>query len=148
MREGGSRVPLIVSQPGTTPAGKVCNDLIDFTDFFPTLAEATGGKLPAGVKLDGRSFAAQMRGERGNPRDWVYIQLFGQRYVRSHRWKLNNEGQFFDMRDAPFRELSVSTENAASEISSARGKLETVLSDLLNQDEHKSDPSAAKKARK
>jgi len=148
MREGGSRVPLIVSQPGTTPAGKVCNDLIDFTDFFPTLAEVTGGKLPAGVKLDGHSFAAQIKGQSGNPRDWIYIQLFGQRYVRNHHWKLNNDGQFFDMTDAPFREISVSTESSAPDALTARRKFETVLNDLLAQDEHKTDPSAAKKARK
>src|SRR6476659_4877306 len=41
MLEGGSRVPLIVNWPGHTPAGKVNNDLIDFSDFFATFAELT-----------------------------------------------------------------------------------------------------------
>jgi arylsulfatase A len=36
MLEGGSRVPLIASWKGTMPAGKVLNDLVDFSDFFAT----------------------------------------------------------------------------------------------------------------
>src|SRR5262249_31747455 len=74
LREGGSRVPLIVSWPGTTPGGKICTDLVDFTDFFPTLTELAGGKLPTGVTLDGHSLAAQFKGHEGKPREWVYIQ--------------------------------------------------------------------------
>ena len=45
MLEGGSRVPLIVNWPGTTPAGKVRKDLTDFTDFLPTFAELAGGTV-------------------------------------------------------------------------------------------------------
>ncbi|MCX6895006.1 MAG: sulfatase-like hydrolase/transferase [Verrucomicrobia bacterium] len=58
MLEGGSRVPLVVNWPGTTPAGKVSHDLTDFSDFFVTFAELGGAKLPEGVTLDGHSFAA------------------------------------------------------------------------------------------
>ena len=46
------------------PRRKVDQDLIDFTDIAPTLAEITGEKLPAGVTIDGRSFAPQLRGQR------------------------------------------------------------------------------------
>jgi arylsulfatase A len=148
LREGGSRVPLIASWPGTTPSGKVCKDLIDFTDFFPTLAELAGGKLPTGVTLDGRTFAAQLKGQAAKPRDWVYVQLYGERYVRDPRWKLTHEGQFFDMQDAPFREIPVPVETADAQTQAARHRLQAVLNNLLAQDEHKNDPSAAKKARK
>ena len=33
----GTHVPLIVQQPGTVPAGSVNDDLIDVTDFLPTM---------------------------------------------------------------------------------------------------------------
>ncbi len=65
MLEGGSRVPLVVNWPGVTPAGKVNYDLIDFSDFFATLVELGGGKLPEGVTLDSHSFAPQIKGEKG-----------------------------------------------------------------------------------
>ena len=75
MLEGGSRVPLIANWKGTTPAGRVLNDLVDFSDFFATFAELAGAKLPEGVTFDSRSFAPQLRGEKGKPRDWVFVQL-------------------------------------------------------------------------
>jgi arylsulfatase A len=148
LREGGSRVPLIVSWPGSAPAGKVCGDLIDFTDFYPTLAELAGGKLPAGVTFDGHSFAAQIRGQRGSPRDWVYIQLNGERYVRDAHWKLTHDGQFFDMQDAPFHEIPMPAEAADASARTAREQLKAVLDKLLAQDEHKNDPAARKQPRK
>ena len=38
----GMHVPLIVSWPGKAAAGKVCGDLVDSTDFLPTICEAAG----------------------------------------------------------------------------------------------------------
>jgi arylsulfatase A len=146
MQEGGSRVPLIVNWPGTTPAQKVCADLVDFTDFFPTLAELGHAEVPANVTLDGHSLAAQITGRPAKPRDWVYVQLYGDRYVRDHQWKLYNNGQFFDMKEAPFREIPVSDSDTTAQV--ARQKFQTVLNGLLAQDEHKDDPSASKKPRK
>jgi arylsulfatase A len=68
MLEGGGLVPLIANWPGTTPAGKVSPDLVDASDFFPTFAELAGVKLPDKAILDGRSLAAQLRGQKGQPR--------------------------------------------------------------------------------
>ncbi len=107
MAEGGSRVPLIVNWKGTTPAGQVCHDLTDFSDFFPTLVQIAGAKIPDGVKIDGHSFAPQIRGQPGTPRDWVYVELEGRHYLANKRWKLNAAGELFDMRDAPFRQIPV-----------------------------------------
>lgn len=116
MLEGGSRVPLIVNWPGTTPAGVVKKDLIDFSDFFPTFAEFGGAALPAGVTIDGYSFAPQIRGEKGKPREWVYVELGGNSYVRNINSKLTNHGDLFDMKNAPFEEkpVSVATDDRAS----------------------------------
>ena len=65
--EGGYHVPLIVNCPTVVPSGIVNNDLIDFSDVLPTLAELTGTKLPT-VELDGRSFWPQCLGKEGNPK--------------------------------------------------------------------------------
>ncbi|HUT35514.1 MAG TPA: sulfatase-like hydrolase/transferase [Planctomycetota bacterium] len=130
MKEGGSRVPLIANWKGTTPAGQVLKDLVDFTDFYPTFAELGGAKLPEGEVVDGRSFAAQLRGQPGQPREWVYIQLGGRYYARSARWKLNESGQLFDMKDAPFREIPVAADDADPEAAAARKALQAALDTL------------------
>jgi arylsulfatase A len=44
----GMHVPLIVSWPRGARAGIVCTDLVESTDFFPTLLEAAGVPLPDG----------------------------------------------------------------------------------------------------
>jgi arylsulfatase A len=46
LTDAGTHVPLIASWKGTAPAGTTCDDLIDFSDFMPTLAEIAGAYLP------------------------------------------------------------------------------------------------------
>ena len=132
MKEGGSRVPLIVSWKGTTPAGQVSKDLVDFSDFFPTFAELAGAKLPEDVTIDGHSLAPQLMGGRGKPRQWIFVQLGQQWYVRDARWKLNQAGELFDMSDAPFRQALIEAHSA--EAQAARAKLQAALDALRPHD--------------
>jgi arylsulfatase A len=133
MLEGGSRVPLLVSWPGTTPAGKVSRDLTDFSDFLPTFAELAGAKLPEGVTIDGHSFAAQIKGQAGTPREWVYVELNGKHYAATSRWKLNQAGELFDLKGAPFKEIPVARDTADNEAVAARKHLQEVLDGLVQQ---------------
>lgn len=130
LNEGGSRVPLIVNWAGVTPVGRVSNDLINFSDFFSTFAEFAGAELPTGVQLDSQSFAPQIRGEKGSPRNWTYVQLGSKWYVRSDRWKMNQIGELFDMRDAPFAEHLVAVESQDAQAKAARDELAKVLKEL------------------
>jgi arylsulfatase A-like enzyme len=50
-----------------------CKDLVDLSDIFPTLCELTGAKLPD-QSLPGRSFAPQLLGKPGTPREWIHVQ--------------------------------------------------------------------------
>jgi arylsulfatase A len=134
MLEGGSREPLIVNWPGTTPVGKVNNDLTDFSDFFATFTDLAGAEKPAGVKLDGHSFAPQIRGEKGSPRDWVYVELNGKSYVRDARYKLRANGELFDLKDAPFTEIPVDRDTTDEGAKESRKTLQAVL------DDHKAAP--------
>lgn len=68
----GMHVPLIVNQPGSVPAGKVCDDLVASVDFLPTICKAAGAEVPAASALDGVSFYPQLRGETGSPRENYY----------------------------------------------------------------------------
>lgn len=145
MLEGGARVPLIASWPGTTPPGKVSHDLIDFTDFFATFASVGGAKLPEGTKFDSRSFAPQLRGEPGKPRDWIFVQLGAKWYVREQGYKLNESGELFDMREAPFTEKLVPGDASDAAASAARDRLQAVLKDLNPaQGKNSSNDSAGK----
>jgi len=131
MFEGGSLVPMIVNWPGTTPAGKTCADMVDFSDFVPTFAAAAGAKLPENVVIDGQSFLPQIKGEKGNPREWAFVQLARMWYVRSLNWKLNEKGELYDMSGAPFEEKLVPADSTDPAAMEARAKLKAAL-DKLN----------------
>ena len=108
--DGGTHVPLIVRVPGAA-GGQVVDDLIDFTDFLPTLADAVGLTIPENVTLDGTSFWDQLQGGSGNPREWIYTYYFPEpyterfvfprehpevAYVRNKRYKLYASGDLYD----------------------------------------------------
>ena len=115
MSDTGTRVPLIASWKGVGARGLVFEDLVDFTDFLPTLLEA-GGRLDAiGEELDGRSFLPQIRGEKGGPRQWVFchydpnvpfggFQLHAGRWARNQRFKLYEDGRFYDVANDPWEQ--------------------------------------------
>lgn len=130
LTEGGVRVPCLARWPGTVPAGRLSHDLIDFTDFLPTFVELAGAPLPTGRTLDGRSFAPQLRGETGKPRDWVYVHLNQQRYVRSKQWKLTANGELFDMQDAPYKQRLVDPDKLTPEAAAAKKSLQEALEQL------------------
>ena len=128
--DGGGRVPMIVSWPGVTPAGRVSADLVDSSDFLPTFAALAGAKLPEKIVIDGRSFAAQLRGETSGPRSWVFHQLARNWYVREAGWKLNQAGELFDMSDAPFAEKLVAAGSETPSALAARQRLTAALAQL------------------
>jgi arylsulfatase A len=146
MLEGGSRVPLIVNWKGTAPAGRVSNDLVDFSDFFPTFSEVAAAKMPQGVTFDGRSFVPQLRGEKGTPREWIYVQLGARWYVREQGFKLTESGELFNMSDAPFVEQPVAADTKDQSALAARARLQAVL-DKLSPATGKTAPPGEKKAK-
>jgi arylsulfatase A len=140
MLEGGARVPFIASWPGKTPAGAVSQDMVNFTDMLSTFVELAGGQLPKDFTYDSHSIAPQLRGEKGNPREWAFVQVGAKWFVRELGFKMNEVGELFDMSDAPFVEkpISVSADTNASK--AARARLTAVLAKL--------NPAAGKTASK
>ncbi len=108
---GGMHVPLIASWPGKMKPGTVCPDLVDMTDFLPAICEAAGVAVPKTLTLDGRSFLPQVRGENGQPRDWIYSYWVPLRASQTknvgsrgaveqafdQHFKLYSTGKFFDL---------------------------------------------------
>ena len=86
--EGGIRVPMIASWPGTIPAGRVSPHPWAHWDLFPTFAELAGAKTPAG--LDGVSMARALRGQSAPEHAFMYWEFHErgfQQAVRMGRWK-------------------------------------------------------------
>ena len=130
MLEGGSRVPFIASWPGTTPAGKVCKDIVSFADPHATFVDLAGAKLPAGMQFDGRTFAPQLQGQPGQPREWAYVQLGNKWFVRNAGFKMNEKAELFDMSEAPFVEKPLLAEADTEASKAARLRLTAILEEL------------------
>lgn len=139
--DAGTRVPLIANWKGTASEGRVLDDLIDSTDFLPTLFEAAGAGLPLGVTLDGRSFLPRLLGERGNPREWLFFhhdprpgwdkeRYRLERWARDRRFKLYEDGRFYDVERDPDEQRPLGPENLAPAARQARERLAQVLASL------------------
>lgn len=130
MTDAGCRVPLIANWPGTVPTRRVVDDLVDFTDFMPTLAGLAGTRPPKGVHIDGRSFAARLQGKPGKSREWVFCEHSGKRFVRTQRWKLYDDGRLFDMEQDPNEAKPLTADRQSREATEAREMLRGVFAGL------------------
>lgn len=130
MLECGALVPTIANWPGVIDPDQVSNTLIDASDLLPTFADLANAKLPENKILDGRSFLPQLLGEKGNPRDWIFIELGNQWYVRDARWKLNRAGELFDMINSPFEEKLLTNYDDDKEAMAGYKRLNAALKEL------------------
>jgi len=135
--DSGTHVPLIVNWPGTI-APAVCQDLVDFSDFVPTLAEISSGTHPYAELADGQSFLPQLKGQKGSPRSWIYCFYHSNPkkgtakiFARNHRWKLYADGNLFDVQADPDESAPVVTES--DELKQIRLQLRTALDSKPSQ---------------
>ena len=108
--EGGIRVPFFLRWPRMVKPGTKTDRLAAHIDVLPTLLEACGAPLPAGVKIDGRSLMPLVRGET---RSWSDRTLFFQWHrgdepqpfracaARNQRWKLVDGKELYDLENDP-----------------------------------------------
>jgi arylsulfatase A len=135
----GTNVPLLVSWPTKIEPGKVSSDLVDFSDFFPTLADLGGCELPTDVKLDGKSFAGRLsrllfgRDRDESAREWAFAEHRNKHWVRSRNWKLYSDGKLFDMQRDPGEKTVVSAAQQTQQAAEARRQL-TAARRSLNRD--------------
>ncbi|WP_420321194.1 sulfatase-like hydrolase/transferase [Flagellimonas sp.] len=106
--DAGTHVPFIANWKGKIKAGSINNNLIDFTDFLPSILEAaTSQKLTRNLS-DGLSFYPQLIGEEHIARDWVFChydpnwgKFEPKRYVQDKTWKLYENGELFNIQEDP-----------------------------------------------
>ena len=143
----GTHVPLIVHVPGGV-GGRVLDDLIDFTDFLPTLADAAGVEITHRDELDGVSFWDRLQGLQGQPREWLYTYYFPKpyrerfntpethpeiAYARDKRYQLYNTGELFDLIADPHELYPLPDDDATS--STARAKFQSALDSMPDRGE-------------
>lgn len=150
----GTHVPLIVSWPAVIKQGRVCTDLISSTDFLPTVCAAAGAETPA--PIDGISFLPQLRGEAGQPRDWLYTWYSPRQgggmdvaeYAFDQQFKLYRSGKFYAVTTDPAEQTDLASPSA--EQTAARQKLQAALDSFKDARPAELDEQyrAAKKAMK
>ncbi|MCS7026582.1 MAG: sulfatase-like hydrolase/transferase [Bryobacteraceae bacterium] len=138
--DAGMHVPLIAWWPGVAAEGKLCHDLIDSTDFLPTLMEATGARWFEGRPLDGRSFLPQIKGQQGNPRPWAFshydphpgckVNYTPTRLAWDHQHKLYLDGRFYDWQADYFEQNPIPSGQATPAQNQARQKLQQALDQM------------------
>jgi arylsulfatase A len=143
--DGGTHAPLVVNCPGLVPAGTVSDDLVDFSDFLPTLAEMTGAAVPD-VELDGRSFWPQCVRQKGSPPQWIrqyYYPKFGPAaekhgqsvngreivWAQNQRYKLYKDNSFFAVADR-YETTSIEPGTGGDDAESCRRLLRAALDGL------------------
>ena len=140
--DAGTRVPLIAEWKGKSPVGRALDDLVDSTDFAPTIFEAAGISPPPGIPLDGRSFLPQLQGRGGKPREWIfshydprpghgkedYTEL--KRFARNQRYKLYSDGKLFDISRDVLEQRPLGAQKGGAEADRARRKLQAALDSM------------------
>ncbi len=139
MTNAGTHVPLIVSGPEISK-GSVNSDLVDFSDFMPTLCAMAGLELGTSVKTDGVSFLPQLQGAPGSPREFIYcwyeIPRFMEKhypgirnlsFARNHRYKLYRNGALYDLQADVLEARPLAADNADAELSRTRERLQALI---------------------
>lgn len=131
----GTHVPMIAWWPGTAEPA-VLDDLVDLTDFLPTIADVSGIEIGDGTPCDGRSFAPRLRGEAGDPRDWIFCHYDPRwdvpgrpgRYAYDGRHKLYDDGRLYDVRADRVEEAPLGADDDST--APARAALQAVLDSM------------------
>lgn len=88
--DGGHRIPFIVKWPGTVKAGSQSDQLICLTDFFSTVSEIIGVRVPSGSSEDSVSFLPALSGEKikSTRKGVIHHSISGHFAYRMGKWKL------------------------------------------------------------
>ncbi len=126
--DAGTRVPLIAHYPEGKQKGKIYQGLIEFSDFYPTLAEISGvpagAKEETGVHMDGQSFFPVLTGSPHIPRKTVFVHYdpqwsknvnrFRNQFVRSQEYKLYSDGRFYDLSNDVLEQKPLSADSLST----------------------------------
>lgn len=140
----GIRVPLIANwgSKAKPVAGQTNSDLIDASDFLPTLAEIAQAEIPSDWHLDGVSFARTLRGENGPKREtcffwydprpgWDKERFSRHIFAVDHKFKLFSDGRLFDIAGLGMKEVALAPDELTAEALEAKRKLQATIHSMM-----------------
>lgn len=116
VREGGTRIPMIVAWPGHVRPGTVNRALISQTDFARSLAKIVGADVPDGACSDSQELSCVILGESEKGRESLVEQpAWGPWGYRKGAWKLIDtpEPQLYFLDDDPAESRNLAAEHPA-----------------------------------
>lgn len=132
--DSGVHVPLVVYHPKGIK-GVDNQQLIDFTDFLPTVCEAADIPINQLNDLDGISFYSSVIGKNAKERDWIYCWYaprkvydeVAQVFVRDETYKLYRDGRFYNVKQDFYELHPISVEKMDEQQCKAYHKLHEVM---------------------
>ena len=137
----GIRVPLIANWPKGIKSGLNSN-LVESSDFLPTLAALAGKQVPSDWQIDGMSFEPQLFGDKGPVRDWAFFwydprpgwdkEKFSRSiFALDHDYKLFSDGRMYEISGVDLKEEQLDLSKLTPEAGVAREKLKGVIAKMM-----------------
>lgn len=130
----GTQVPFIANWKGRIKQGSNNTNLVDFTDFLPTLLQVSGQQPLPKSEADGHSFYDQLFGKNKNAREWIfchYAPFWGKfeprRYVQNKDWKLYGSGEFYNLAKDSLEKNPLNLEEQTTSVQATVAKFQSVL---------------------
>lgn len=123
LTDAGTHIPMIAWGPSSLKPGRTVNDLIDITDFFPTVCELAKTTISKSITTRGISFVPQLHNQPGTLRLSVHHAFRKGVAVSDGQWRLDNSGVLRDSRKLPAEPVAQAGEKA----NKARAKLKKFL---------------------
>ena len=129
--------------PGTIPSDSVNTDLIESTDFLPTIFEALNVYIPNDYIIDGKSFFPQLIGDKGIPREWMFFHFEPMnarhditgwkaiRFVKDHDWSLYDTGELYDLNADLDEDIPIYPSEDTRQQATARKRLEPIFEQMV-----------------
>jgi arylsulfatase A len=142
--DGGTRVPMIVSQPGSVVEGLVAETLVDFSDIYPTLLAVADAEAAPHQNLDGYNLMPGLRGEAAFERKWSYCWYKRGKddnmvsttdeevhvFARTVRYKRYRDGRFYDIARDPLELQPLAVKHLSDEARKTWQELGDVIAEF------------------
>ncbi|MCT4586874.1 MAG: sulfatase-like hydrolase/transferase [Carboxylicivirga sp.] len=129
--KAGTHVPLIVNWVGTVTPDRRNSNLIDLSDFYPTMLDIAGASEQEG--LDGISFYPQLIGEKSKPREFGFTCYYGKKkfpqkqYAFNKDYKLYSDGRFYNYSNDWLEKKNLSNTTLTEEQKAEKEKLKAIV---------------------
>ena len=127
--ESGSRVPFIVRWPGKIKPA-VSDEFFCLVDVLPTICSIADIKVTA--EVDGMDLSHSFFGKEGKNREYIVMPYKGF-YVRDKRFRLHEDGRFFDIPVTSDKERYSEKESKNPEHEPHRKRLQSLIDKYINK---------------